>query len=104
MSPSAPIDPTATPRRALSWLAQVATEKAWNQRLNVWLRSPGLVICTFSMYLSVTQGPEDTNCAQHPWISMIVGGLCFINGQYYMQQVTGNTYLKVADFGSRVGS
>ena len=76
------------------------TEKEWNSRINVWIRSPGLLLCAFCMYQAVRHGPADSPCALHPWISGGAAALCVINGQYYMQRVTGNTYRKVQRFSS----
>jgi len=76
------------------------TEKAWNSRINVWIRSPGLLLCAFCVYQAARHGPADSACALHPGIAGAVALLCVGNGQYYMQRVTGNTYRKVQRFSS----
>jgi len=69
-----------------------ATEKVWNARINVWLRSPGLLMTAYAIYL----------CEQsigvriaHPWVMLMVVALAILNGQYYMQRVVANTSHKV---------
>jgi hypothetical protein len=56
-------------------------EKAWNTRINVWLRSPGLLLSAFCTYQAVRHGPPSTMCAQHPWQAAIASLLITINGQ-----------------------
>ncbi len=75
-------------------LLLAATEKVWNARINVWVRSPGLVVCGFCLWLAIAHGP-DSSCVRHPRIAAAVGFLAFANGQFYMQQVAGNAYRKV---------
>ena len=66
-----------------------SAEKRYNARINVWLRSPGLLCCAFAGW---TAAPPTVH---H---SFFLGLLfCAINGQYYMQMVVGNTFLKSRD-------
>mgnify|MGYP007078086960 CR=1 FL=1 len=76
------------------------TEKTWNTRINVWIRSPGLLLAAFCIYQAARNGPPSSGCAIHPYIAGALGALCVANGQYYMQRVTGNTYRKVQRFSS----
>uniref|UniRef100_A0A7S3I2B0 Uncharacterized protein n=2 Tax=Choreotrichia TaxID=141411 RepID=A0A7S3I2B0_9SPIT len=76
------------------------TEKSWNSRINVWLRSPGLLLAAYCMFVATRSGPTHTPCAQHPIKTAINAMLIFSNAQYYMQKVTGNTYRKVQAFNS----
>ncbi|KAL1510689.1 hypothetical protein AB1Y20_006984 [Prymnesium parvum] len=76
------------------------TEKTWNSRINVWIRSPGLLLCAFCVYQAVRHGPANSACAIQPHIAGFLATLLVINGQYYMQRVTGNTYRKVQQFSS----
>ena len=77
-----------------------AWEKTWNSRINVWLRSPGLMLCSYMGIEACRHGPAGTACANHPVLTAILAPLVFVNGQYYMQRVTGNTYRKVERFSS----
>ena len=74
------------------------TEKVWNARINVWLRSPGLLFCAFCCFYAT---PPD-GFQSHTFI--LVGILCLLNGQYYMQVVVGNTYLRIKEFGVNYNS
>jgi len=65
------------------------TEKTWNTRLNVWVRSPGLLFSAIILY-GIACDPQ--NRAQYSsWLtsyfSVIVAVLTYVNGLYYMQQV-----------------
>ena len=75
-------------------------EKAWNSRINVWIRSPGLMLAAFLLYQATRHGPAGSTCAQQPWGAALVALLCVVNGQYYMQRVTGNAYRKNEVFSS----
>jgi hypothetical protein len=74
-------------------------EKAWNSRINVWIRSPGLVLASYIIYQAIHHGPPST-CSTHPFEGAVLAVLIFANGQYYMQRVTGNAYRKVHTFSS----
>ena len=66
-----------------------STEKRYNARINVWLRSPGLLFCAFAGWAAA---PPTVH------LSFFLGLLfCGVNGQYYMQMVVGNTFLKSRD-------
>mmetsp|Transcript_3810 Transcript_3810/g.8252 ORF Transcript_3810/g.8252 Transcript_3810/m.8252 type:complete len:228 (+) Transcript_3810:81-764(+) len=75
------------------------SEKAWNSRINVWIRSPGLLLCAFCIFQAVRHGPN-SSCQRYPLVAVFVALLCYVNGQYYMQKVTGNTYRKHTSFSS----
>ena len=40
------------------------SEKAWNSRINVWIRSPGLMLAAFLLYQATRHGPPGSTCAQ----------------------------------------
>lgn len=65
------------------------TEKYWNTRLNVWIRSPGLLFSSIIL-LGIAADPaarSQYHSAWTPWISTLVSVLTYLNGTYYMQQV-----------------
>eukprot|EP00962_Isochrysis_galbana_P052351 scaffold23755_cov163-Isochrysis_galbana.AAC.3 len=57
------------------------TEKVWNSRINVWLRSPGLLLAAYCMFVASRSGPRHTPCAQHPIKTAINAMLVFSNAQ-----------------------
>ena len=69
-----------------------ATEKQWNARLQVWMRSPGILLSSYAIYLAAKYSP-----VKGP--SRLLPLLCFLlasfNGQYYMQKVVANTAHKL---------
>ena len=67
------------------------TEKAWNTRLNVWLRSPGLLLTAFCLILGRfdEHSPESVHERLPSWMVVAVALLCTLNGQYYMQVGAG---------------
>ena len=68
------------------------TEKKFNARINVWLRSPGLLFCAFSIWVAA---PRPVNAG------LLLGALLVaLNGQYYMQMVVGNTFVKTRSDGA----
>lgn len=70
-----------------------ATEKRWNARINVWIRAPGLCYVAFCIYIGMIYLP----CKISPYqivAAYLIATLSFINGQYYMQKVVGNTARK----------
>ena len=74
-----------------------ATEKVWNARINVWLRSPGLMITGYAIVLV----DQSVNVyVASPWLIAMVVGLAALNGQYYMQRVVANTSHKVNGHGA----
>eukprot|EP00051_Salpingoeca_urceolata_P029747 m.490908 g.490908 ORF g.490908 m.490908 type:complete len:248 (-) comp28820_c0_seq1:140-883(-) len=73
------------------------SEKRWNARVNVWIRSPGCIFCAYTVYINFLYRPESPTIYQFI-AAIIVGGLCLGNGQYYMQVVVGNTSRKVSDY------
>ena len=84
--------------RPAPWRSSETWRRAqvWNARINVWLRSPGLVVGGYLMYLAITRGPSGTSCADVPLVSVIVGLFFFGNGQYYMQQVAPAAQIRPA--------
>ena len=72
-------------------MMQPLTEKKYNARINVWLRSPGLLFCAFSIWVA----------APKPIHYGLLLGAAFValNGQYYMQMVVGNTFVKTRSDG-----
>ena len=75
-------------------------EKKWNARINVWLRSPGLMLCAVFMYVALMYGSEESTCSKHKWKTCATAALIFLNGQYYMQVVVGNTFRKNQNYSS----
>jgi hypothetical protein len=72
------------------------TEKYWNTRLNVWIRSPGLLFSSIIL-LGIASDPvtrSQYQSAWTPWISVLVSVLTYLNGTYYMQQVALSTARK----------
>lgn len=68
------------------------TEKKYNARINVWLRSPGLLFCAFSIWVAA---PRPISAG------LLLGALVVaLNGQYYMQMVVGNTFIKTRSDGA----
>ena len=70
------------------WMSRL-TEKVTNARINVWLRSPGLLFVAFAML--------QASASYEPWrrsVYIFFALLCAVNGQYYMQVVVGNTFIK----------
>jgi len=78
-------------------------EKAWNARINVWMRSPGLLLaacCCFLGRFNEHTPPEAKE--RVPWFVAVVSAvLCVLNGQYYMQVVVGNTFVRTRESGSK---
>jgi len=67
-------------------------EKVWNARINVWIRSTGLVFCAATIYVGCVAGGET------PGVAAAIGALlCVVNGQYYMQVVVGNTFVRTRE-------
>jgi hypothetical protein len=75
-------------------------EKQWNARINVWVRSPGLMACCCFLYIAALYGPAESLCSSNKPVLFIAGILVFLNGQYYMQVVVGNTFRKVTSYSS----
>jgi hypothetical protein len=81
------------------WLDSL-TEKVWATRLNVWVRSPGLQIAALLLYC-IGVDPVSRSHHQHGitrYISFITAALTFLNGTFYMQQVTVITARKDESF------
>mmetsp|Transcript_20748 Transcript_20748/g.49303 ORF Transcript_20748/g.49303 Transcript_20748/m.49303 type:complete len:224 (+) Transcript_20748:76-747(+) len=72
-------------------------EKKWNARINVWIRSPGSLGCSFCLYVAIRYGKRTFS-----WLEIIMAFftafLCILNGQYYMQRVVGNTFRKNQEY------
>lgn len=75
-------------------------EKKWNARINVWLRSPGLMLCSAFMYVAMMYGQNESTCSQNKFKTCLTAALIFLNGQYYMQVVVGNTFRKDEKYNS----
>ena len=75
-------------------------EKRWNARINVWLRSPGLLTCAVFMYLAIMHDEEESACTKNRLETALTAALVFLNGQYYMQVVVGNTFRKNEKYNS----
>ena len=69
------------------------TEKKWNARINVWMRSPGCFACVAVMYM-IMRYDTGSICEEHMYEGIIIMLLVLFNGQYYMQVVVGNTFRK----------
>lgn len=69
------------------------TEKRWNARVNVWIRSPGCLFCAYTFYICWTYRAEPLSLFQSI-MAVFIPGLVMLNGQYYMQVVVGNTHRK----------
>ena len=65
------------------------TEKKINTILNVWIRSPGIIICS---YLSFAQ--IHTENSGNVYARLMASLLYFWNAQYFMERVVGNYYQK----------
>ena len=60
-------------------------EKKYNARINVWLRSPGLMLCAAFMYVAMIYGQEESTCSKNKFKTALTAALIFLNGQYYMR-------------------
>ncbi len=69
------------------------TEKRWNARVNVWIRSPGCLFCAFTFYICWTYRGDALSLFQSV-MTVFISRLVMLNGQYYMQVVVGNTHRK----------
>jgi hypothetical protein len=78
------------------------TEKIWNARVNVWIRSPGLLFSSFIILMLTMYAPPHVICRgdEHRYLAYFFSFLIAFNGQYYMQIVTGNTFRKVEAYNS----
>ena len=78
------------------------TEKVWNARINVWFRSPGLLLAAFCCMMGRFShfAPETTKARVPAWVVLTNALLCVLNGQYYMQVVVGNTFVRTRDKGA----
>jgi hypothetical protein len=77
-------------------------EKKWNARVNVWIRSPGLLFSSFVLIMLTMYAPLDSAC-RDPSLKGLAYFLAFLisfNGQYYMQIVSVNTARKVETYNS----
>eukprot|EP01129_Flabellula_baltica_P000791 TRINITY_DN10743_c0_g1_i1.p1 TRINITY_DN10743_c0_g1~~TRINITY_DN10743_c0_g1_i1.p1 ORF type:complete len:234 (-),score=31.69 TRINITY_DN10743_c0_g1_i1:22-702(-) len=73
------------------------TEKNWNARINVWIRGPGCCIASYCLFVSYRYSEQPF---WHPIGVIIMMLMVFVNGQYYMQQVVGNTYRRDEKYNS----
>eukprot|EP00756_Hemistasia_phaeocysticola_P003082 Hpha_TRINITY_DN12057_c1_g2::TRINITY_DN12057_c1_g2_i1::g.140934::m.140934 len=70
------------------WIDPLAEKRA-NTYLNMWLRSPGLVLTMVILYVGYIYGEHSI-----PLIPVICGGvLVFFNGQYYAERVVGSCHV-----------
>ena len=73
------------------------SEKVWNSRIQVWIRSPGILLASYAVYLAAKY-----SSVKPP--SKLLPVLCFLlasfNGQYYMQKVVANTAHKIGGQGA----
>ena len=67
------------------------TEKVWNSRIQVWCRSPGILLAAYAIYLCSRYAPVHGPPKVLPLLAF---ALASFNGQYYMQKVVANTSLK----------
>ncbi len=83
-------------------LMQPDVEKRWNARVNVWIRSPGLMFSAFCILILTMYAPAHTICQDSglKGVGYFLAVLIVFNGQYYMQVVTGNTFRKVETYNS----
>ena len=77
-----------------NWMSRLR-EKVWNARINVWLRSTGLAFCATTLYVASISG----NSHAPAWAAALGSALCLLNGQYYMQVVVGNTFVRTREKG-----
>jgi len=75
------------------------TEKKWNARINVWMRSPGCFACVAVMYM-ILRYDTGSICEDHLFEGTLIALLVLFNGQYYMQVVVGNTFRKNPQYSS----
>lgn len=70
-------------------------EKKLNSRINVWMRSPGLLLSAFCLVIARFDEDVTADVVERIPAAVCIGGalLCFLNGQYYMQVVVGNTFI-----------
>ena len=73
------------------------TEKRINLSINVWLRSPGIVMFCCLTLVCWLQPPVGTPASDlMPWWAFFPAmGLIFYNGQYYGMRVIGNYYIRI---------
>ena len=71
-------------------------EKRINSRINVWLRSPGLLFAAFCCVYGRfdVHAPAAVKKRVPWWVAVSCALLCALNGQYYMQVVVGNTFVR----------
>jgi hypothetical protein len=78
-------------------------EKELNSYLNVWIRSPGVIIGTYNMYLT------SVYTSYNPYLVTKVITMCILvwNAQYFTYRVIGNYFTKLTkkhlDFEKREG-
>lgn len=78
-----------------------ALQKVWNARINVWLRSPGLLVTSYAIVLAYQRLTVHVASPWiEPWLVVTVVTLAALNGQYYMQRVVANTSLKTNGHGA----
>jgi len=73
------------------------TEKRINLSINVWMRSPGIVMFCCLVLVNWLQPPQGTPASDlMPWYGFFPAlMLIFYNGQYYGMRVIGNYYIRI---------
>lgn len=75
------------------------TEKKWNARINVWMRSPGCFSCAAVIFM-ICRYDTDSVCERHKLLGIVIALLAAVNGQHYMQVVVGNTFRRDQSYSS----
>uniref|UniRef100_A0A6C0LY49 TLC domain-containing protein n=1 Tax=viral metagenome TaxID=1070528 RepID=A0A6C0LY49_9ZZZZ len=70
----------------MNWLAK-KSERLYNSKINIWIRSPG---CMFAVFLSIPL------IIKGNILPIIMATLCFWNAQYYMSLAINANYLLTA--------
>ena len=56
--------------------------------------------CVVFIYIASLYGVDSSLCSRNKWVAFFMAALVFLNGQYYMQVVVGNTFRKVTSYNS----
>jgi hypothetical protein len=72
-------------------LLAASTEKVWNARIQVWCRSPGILLASYALYLISRHSTSVKVPVRALPLASLAFALCAFNGQYYMQKVVANT-------------
>ena len=74
-----------------------STEKVWNSRIQVWMRSPGILLSSYAIFLASKYSGLKSPSKLLPYLLFL---LASFNGQYYMQKVVANTAFKLEGQGA----